>query len=72
MPIAIILKKSYTVRLKPEGEICNRLKTGTKVQIVKKKGDWALINWRRKKKKGWIFLLLTFFNYFKSFDIVIL
>ena len=55
MSIAVILKKSHIVHLKPEGEICNRLKAGTKIQVVKKKGDWALINWRSKKKKGWIF-----------------
>ena len=72
MTIAVILKKSHTVHLKPEGEICNRLKAGTKVEVVKKKGDWALINWRSKKKKGWIFLFLTIFNYFKSLYIGIL
>ena len=72
MPIAVNLKKSHTVYLKPEGEICNRLKAGTKVQVVKKKGDWALIHWRSKKKKGWIFLFLIFFNYFKSLYIGIL
>ena len=69
MPIAVILKKSHTVHLKPEGEICNRLKAGTKVQVVKKKGDWALINWRSKKKRGWVFLFLIFFNYIKSTNI---
>ena len=62
MTIGVILKKSYTVHLKPEGEICNRLKAGTKVQVVKKIGDWALINWRSKKKKGWIFLFSILFN----------
>ena len=61
MTIAVILKKSHTVHLKPEGEICNRLKAGTKVQVVIKKGDWTLINWRSKKKKGWIFLFLIIF-----------
>ena len=61
MTIDVILKKSHTVHLKPEGEMCNRLKAGTKIRVIKKKGDWTLINWRRKKKKGWIFLLLIFF-----------
>ena len=69
MPIAVNLKKSHTVYLKPEGEICNRLKAGTKVEVVKKKGEWALINWRSKKKKGWIFLFLIFFNYIRSTNI---
>ena len=53
--MVVILKKSHTVYLKPDGEICNRLKAGTKIRIVKKKGGWALINWRSEKKKGWIF-----------------
>ena len=60
MSIAVILKKNYSVHLKPEGEICNRLKAGTKIQVIKKKDDWTLINWRNKKKKGWIFLFLIF------------
>ncbi len=37
MTIVVILKKSHTVYLKPKGEVCNRLKAGTKVQIEKKK-----------------------------------
>ncbi len=49
------LEKNHTVHLKPEGEICNRLKLGTKVEIVKQKGNWVYINWRNGKKKGWIF-----------------
>ena len=57
MTIAIILQKSHIVHLKPEGEICNRLKAGTKVQVVRKKGDWAFINWRGEKKRGWIIFL---------------
>ncbi|MZG54361.1 MAG: hypothetical protein F3743_12205 [Nitrospinae bacterium] len=56
MTPAVILKKSHTVHLKPEGEICNRLKAGTKVRVVKNKGDWAYVNWRSEKKKGWIYL----------------
>ena len=61
MTIAVVLKKSHAVHLKPEGEICNRLKAGTKVEVVKKKGEWALINWRSKKKKGWIVLFSIIF-----------
>ena len=72
MPIAVNLKKSHTVYLKPEGEIYNRLKAGTKVEVVKKKGEWALINWRSKKKKGWIFLFLIFLNNFKSLEVGVL
>ena len=53
--MTVSLKKNHTVHLKPDGEICNRLKLGTKVQIVKRKGDWAHINWRSGKKKGWIY-----------------
>ena len=61
MTIGFILKKTHTVHLKPEGEICNRLKAGTKVQVIKKREDWALINWRSKKKKGWIVLFSIIF-----------
>jgi hypothetical protein len=50
------LKKNFTVHLKPDGEICNRLKLGTKVLIVRRKGKWVHINWRSGKKKGWICL----------------
>jgi len=53
--MTVSLKKNHTVHLKPDGEICNRLKLGTKVQIVKRKGNWAHINWRSGKKKGWIY-----------------
>ena len=53
--MTVSLKKNHTVHLKPDGEICNRLKLGTKVQIVRRKGDWAHINWRSGKKKGWIY-----------------
>lgn len=56
MPQDLILKKSHVVYLKPEGEICNRLKMGTKVVLIKNKGDWVFINWRSGKKKGWIFM----------------
>jgi hypothetical protein len=52
--MTVSLKKNHTVHLKPDGEICNRLKLGTKVHIVGRKGDWAHINWRSGKKKGWI------------------
>lgn len=54
MTVAVSLKKNHIVYLKPDGEICNRLKLGTKVHIVRRKGDWAYINWRSGKKKGWI------------------
>jgi SH3-like domain-containing protein len=50
----LLLDKSQTVHLKPDGEICNRLKQGTRVKIDKRKGDWAHITWRSGKKKGWI------------------
>jgi hypothetical protein len=53
--MVVSLKKNHTVHLKPDGEICNRLKLGTKVKIVRRKGDWAHINWRSEKKKGWIY-----------------
>ena len=53
--MTVSLKKKHTVHLKPDGEICNRLKLGTKVQIVRRKDDWAHINWRSGKKKGWIY-----------------
>jgi len=33
--MVIILKKSHTVYIKPGGEICNRLKAGTKIRVVK-------------------------------------
>ncbi|PIP71848.1 MAG: hypothetical protein COW89_09680 [Nitrospinae bacterium CG22_combo_CG10-13_8_21_14_all_47_10] len=50
----LLLDKSHTVHLKPEGEICNRLKQGTRVKIMNKKGNWLHITWRSGKKKGWI------------------
>ena len=53
--MTVSLKKNHTVHLKPDGEICNRLKLGTKVQIVRRKDNWAHINWRSGKKKGWIY-----------------
>ncbi len=56
MTITLHLEKSFTVYLKPEGEICNRLKLGTKVHVIKDKGDWAYISWRSGKKKGWVLL----------------
>ncbi len=51
-----LLKKSSTVHLKPEGEVCNRLKQGTQVLLVQKKDEWGKITWRSGKKKGWILL----------------
>lgn len=56
MSKVIHLEKSHTVHLKPGGEICNRLQLGTKINILKQKDDWAYINWRSGKKKGWILL----------------
>jgi len=50
----IILQKSHTVHLKPDGEICNRLKAGTKVYLCQIKGEWKKIKWRNGKKKGWV------------------
>jgi len=50
----VFLKKSFTVHLKPDGEICNRLKAGTKVYLCQIKGEWTKISWRNGKKKGWL------------------
>tara|TARA_Y100000815_G_scaffold32133_1_gene26810 strand:+ start:110 stop:280 length:171 start_codon:yes stop_codon:yes gene_type:complete len=50
----IFLKKSHTVHLKPDGEICNRLKAGTKIYLRQIKGEWTNISWRNGKKKGWV------------------
>ena len=51
-----VLEKSHFVHLKEEGEICNRLNRGIRVQLIRRKGDWFHITWRNGKKKGWIFL----------------
>ena len=50
----IFLQKSHTVHLKPDGEICNRLKAGTKIYLCNIKGEWTKISWRNGKKKGWV------------------
>jgi len=50
----IFLQKSHTVHLKPGGEICNRLKAGTKIYLHQIKGEWKNISWRNGKKKGWV------------------
>jgi len=50
----LLLNKTHTIYLKPDGEICNRLKQGTRVKTIKIKGDWVHITWRSGKKKGWI------------------
>ena len=50
----IFLRKSHAVHLKPDGEICNRLKTGTKIYLRQIKGEWTNISWRNGKKKGWV------------------
>ena len=42
------------MHLKPDGEICNRLKAGTKVYLCQIKGEWKKIKWRNGKKKGWV------------------
>lgn len=52
----IVLQSSCYVYNKANGEICNRLKKGFKVNPVAKKGDWLKITWRGGKKKGWIAL----------------
>jgi len=50
----IFLHKSHNVYLKPEGEICNRLKAGAKVYLHQTKGNWTKISWRNGKKSGWV------------------
>tara|TARA_B100000029_G_scaffold436330_1_gene450894 strand:- start:155 stop:331 length:177 start_codon:yes stop_codon:yes gene_type:complete len=50
----IFLKKSHTIHLKPDGEICNRLQAGTKIYLFQIKGEWTKISWRNGKKQGWI------------------
>jgi len=50
------LKKTHKIYSSPDGEVCNRLKTGTKVCIIKAKGPWTQITWRNGKKKGWVTL----------------
>ena len=50
----IFLQKSQVVHLKPDGEICNRLKAGTKIYLGQIKGKWTNISWRNGKKKGWV------------------
>lgn len=57
MEKGIILKKTYYVHLKENGERCNRLPRGTLVFPVEQRGDWIKIVWRNGKKKGWIRLL---------------
>ena len=47
----IFLQRSHTVHLKPDGEICNRLKAGTKIYLRQIKGEWTNISWRNGKKK---------------------
>lgn len=50
----ITLEKNCIVYLKQEGEICNRLKRGTRVIPVQRSKGWTKITWRNGKKKGWI------------------
>jgi len=54
MASQIVLQSSRYVYNKANGEICNRLKKGFKVNPVAQKGDWLKITWRGGKKKGWI------------------
>ena len=50
----MFLQKTRAVHLKPGGEICNRLKAGTKIYLRQAKGEWTNISWRNGKKKGWV------------------
>ncbi|HAX45687.1 MAG TPA: hypothetical protein DCX78_02515 [Nitrospina sp.] len=52
----LILQKTHHVHLKPDGEVCNRLRAGAKVYPTQTKGKWTRITWRNGKKKGWILL----------------
>jgi len=56
MDTLLILEKSHSIFLKPNGECCNRLPAGSRVHVLQKKGEWLRITWRNGKKKGWIFL----------------
>jgi len=56
METSLVLEKSHSIFLKPQGECCNRLPAGSRVQILKRKGEWLRITWRNGKKKGWIHL----------------
>ena len=49
------LEKTMTVHLTANGEMCNRLARGIRIVLVRRKGDWIKITWRKGKKKGWIF-----------------
>ena len=55
MDESLELDKNTTVHLTANGEMCNRLARGTRIVLVKRKGDWVRISWRKGKKKGWIF-----------------
>ncbi|SVD56939.1 uncharacterized protein METZ01_LOCUS409793 [marine metagenome] len=50
------LKKNKKIYLRPNGEMCNRISQGTKVEIIKIKKPWYQISWRSGKKKGWALL----------------
>ncbi len=54
MEKVITLEKSCIVYLKQGGEVCNRLKSGTRVTPVQRSKGWMKITWRNGKKKGWI------------------
>lgn len=51
---SLILERTHYVHLKENGEVCNRLRKGTQVQLTKRKGEWLKITWKSGKKKGWI------------------
>ena len=50
----VTLEKARSAHLKENGEICNRLKKGTRVEVIARKGSWVRVTWRNGKKKGWI------------------
>jgi hypothetical protein len=50
------LNKSHKIYLSPDGEVCNILRTGAIVRIIKIKGAWKQITWRNGKKTGWAML----------------
>ena len=45
------LRKTHKIYLNPDGVVCNRLKTGTKVLFINTKGSWIQITWRKGKKR---------------------
>jgi hypothetical protein len=47
----IFSQKSHAVHLKPDREICNRLKVGAKIYLRQIKGEWRNFSWRNGKRK---------------------